>query len=353
MKRNLFLLGLAVAAMTSCTNDEVLEQAQSTQKAIGFESFVNKGTRAIGETTTPVLNGNNEVTGLSTFYAYGYHGSTNDFNGVTVTGAYDGVSAIKWTHNGDPRYWADETYYFAAYANGNSADAIAGVEFTNKTLTISSYTVSYTTAAATKTTSAAPDLVAAMIEEDGDLQRTAKVNFTFKHLLTKIQFKVVNNNNQSLTVDITDVVVSGVKNTGKFVSTFSEDWTPNERDWTVDGAGVENFIPIAAQSLDVRDVNGTGDEVTSDVFYVLPQQLTADGIKVTFTAHYMQGTSEVSTQEVALYFNEDMNDNTYTTWKPGYSYLYTIGLPQTATPIEFGTPTVNPTWENGGTIYLQ
>ena len=156
-----------------------------------------------------------------------------------------------------------------------------------------------------------------------------------------------------MTVNITDVVVSGVKNTGKFVSTFSDDWTPIETDWTVNGAGVENFIPIVAQSLGVADVNGTDDEVTSDVFYVLPQQLTADGIQVTFTAHYMQGTSEVSTQEVALYFNKDMQNNSYTTWKPGYSYLYTIGLPQTASPIEFGTPTVNPTWENGGTIYLQ
>ena len=31
MKNNVFLLGLAVAAMTSCTNDEVVEMKQPTQ----------------------------------------------------------------------------------------------------------------------------------------------------------------------------------------------------------------------------------------------------------------------------------------------------------------------------------
>ena len=111
-----------------------------------------------------------------------------------------------------------------------------------------------------------------------------------------------------------------------------------------------NFIPIAAQSLQASDAHATTDEVTSAEFYVIPQALTnvEGGIKVTFTANYKQGTSIVSTQNVDLYLNKDA----HTSWTPGYSYIYTIGLPQTATPIEFGTPSVT-TWANGGTITLQ
>ena len=100
----------------------------------------------------------------------------------------------------------------------------------------------------------------------------------------------------------------------------------------------------------VKKANGTDDEVTSDDFYVIPQALTAvdGGIKVTFTANYKQGSSIVSTQNVDLYLNKD----SHTSWTPGYSYVYTIGLPQSATPIVFGTPSVT-TWADGGTITLQ
>ena len=352
MKKSFLMLGLAVAAMSSCTNDEVLEQNQSTQKAIGFETFVNKGTRAISETTTPALDVNNTVTGLNKFYVYGYHGNVTDFDGVTVSGTYDANSTdnpkIKWTHTGETKYWANDTYYFAAYANGNSADVWPNVSFASQILTIPNYSVSYTTEAQAATTTNAPDLVAAIKTETGTMQRTGKVNFTFKHLLTKIKFHIVNKNTQGLTVDITNVVVSNVKNIGNFASTYAADWAPAQTDWTTSGEAVANFIPIAAQNLAVMDTDG--DDVTSAEFYVIPQALTTanDGIKVAFTANYKQGTSIVSTQNVDLYLNKDG----HTSWTPGYSYVYTIGLPQSATPIVFGTPSVT-TWADGGTITLQ
>ena len=192
MKRNLFLLGLAVAAMTSCTNDEVLDIQQPVQNAIGFESFVNKVTRAIGSTVTPSIGENNEMKGLQKFYVYGFHSTTNDFNGATVEGVYDANLTtnpkIKWTHNDSPKYWGEDTYYFAAYANGNNANALSNVSFGQPTpkLTINNYNVSYSTSSSNATTSEAPDLVAAIKSEEGSKQRTDKVNFTFKHLLSKI-----------------------------------------------------------------------------------------------------------------------------------------------------------------------
>ena len=68
MKKIFLMLGLAVAAMSSCTNDEVIDLNQSNQKAIGFESFVNKGTRAIADV---------DKSSLKEFYVLGYYGSNS------------------------------------------------------------------------------------------------------------------------------------------------------------------------------------------------------------------------------------------------------------------------------------
>ena len=47
MKKNVWLLGAAVAALTSCTQSEVLDVPEG--KKIQFESFVEKPTRAVSD----------------------------------------------------------------------------------------------------------------------------------------------------------------------------------------------------------------------------------------------------------------------------------------------------------------
>ena len=74
MKKSLFMLGLAVAAMTSCSNDELMEV--NTNNVITFESHVDKGTRAVTNTTTAEL---------TKFYVFGSHGTTRVFDNVAVT----------------------------------------------------------------------------------------------------------------------------------------------------------------------------------------------------------------------------------------------------------------------------
>ena len=43
MKKRMILLGMAVATLASCTNEEVMEMAEN--RAIGFTTFVNNNTR--------------------------------------------------------------------------------------------------------------------------------------------------------------------------------------------------------------------------------------------------------------------------------------------------------------------
>ena len=54
MKTNLFLLGMAVAAFSSCTNEEVTDVAQN--RAIKFNQFVENNTRQVTELENNKLN---------------------------------------------------------------------------------------------------------------------------------------------------------------------------------------------------------------------------------------------------------------------------------------------------------
>ena len=66
MKKNLWMLGVAVAALTSCTQSEVVEVANS--KAIDFDVFTNKNTRAV-----EVLNDQT----LTKIHIFGYETKTD------------------------------------------------------------------------------------------------------------------------------------------------------------------------------------------------------------------------------------------------------------------------------------
>ena len=84
MKKFLFLGIAATAMFASCTNDEMVEM--NPQSAIGFETFVDKSTRAATDVTTD---------NLTAFWVYGWRtkGTTTEqiFNAQEVT-ANEGVN---------------------------------------------------------------------------------------------------------------------------------------------------------------------------------------------------------------------------------------------------------------------
>ena len=74
MKRSLILLGAVTATLASCSKSEVVDVNDS--QAIGFETFVNKSTRAVTNDEGTVTNK------LLDFYVYG--GSTPSIGLKTV-----------------------------------------------------------------------------------------------------------------------------------------------------------------------------------------------------------------------------------------------------------------------------
>ena len=295
MKKSLFMLGLAVAAMTSCSNDELMEV--NTNNVITFESHVNNGTRAA------VTDGN-----LKNFFVYGYYengGVQTIFNGKEVT-----KSGSAWTYT-DPVAWTGNHYYFGAYATGNTSTTVAGVTFASGTLTIPSYTVNQE-----------QDLVAAV---SGDVDNTglanAAVAMNFKHLLSKVKFTINNAATENLTMKVSAITFTA-KNQGTCTYNGTPAWAPT--------ASTTSFTYPATTS----NVAQGGTYAPADNL-VLPQ--ATSGLEASFTVEFYNGSTLFDTKDysgVAL-------DGTVTEWQAGYIYNYTANVAPTMPYIEF-TASVTP-----------
>ena len=331
MKKNLLLLGLAVAAMTSCTNEEVLSELQESPKAISFDSFVNKATRAVTPTDA----------NISKFYAYAYYDADQEvFDGEVVTKR----DTIKWGYD-NTAYWTQNVYQFAAYADGNNGDALTGVTFAGEKLTIPSYTVSDD-----------KDLVADVITKDNSNFGAAAqdVQFTFDHLLTKVKFNIINTS-PDYKMKITALTVTGAKATGKVdVTASGAVWTGDDK------ANAVTYTPVAA-SADTAYIakyvnNSDTCQVSSEEMFVMPQDLT--NVKFSITATFYDDNNQVVATKTftnAAFAGKNRTDNdkkeAVDAWAPGTSYEYTLSLPVAARPIVFGQPGIA-NWANGGIVEL-
>ena len=325
MKKSILMLGLAVAAMTSCTNDEVLEQAQPVQKAIGFESFVNKGTRA----TVDVNKAS-----LKEFYVFGYYGTDSEVfeNSIVKGDAENGWDVV------EQKLWTKNAYEFAAYANGsgdgidNTAttdeDQLADVSFATQALTINSYSLD------------GKDLIAAFASQDNSEGNNQNdVSLTFSHLLSKVRFvyDYTDNGNESLEMTVSNATLK-VPTTGKCVAqsettTWSEHTTTSLTTYTV--PGVTNL-----------GLNDEASATSEEYFYVLPTgNSMGDEILLSFDVTYTdktQNNAVVKTDHHDLKLNTaKLSDNSACTWSANTVYVYTVQLPFAPLYINFTVSDVN------------
>lgn len=189
--KKLFVSVLAIAAMVACMNEETVRLQDPA--AIGFEAnWVENATRA-NEAVDPSTT----TESLSGFDVWGYMENTSGviFEGEDVSGEKGNFTYM------NTAYWnPGHKYYFSALAPMNSENAVvtpvasgvvpAGlgvVEFTN--------------------VKGAEDLLYAFAEVEAPAAGQNKVvNFTFKHLLSKVKFSFTNGfTNPNNTIDVKNV----------------------------------------------------------------------------------------------------------------------------------------------------
>lgn len=304
MKKSMFMLGVAVAALASCTQNEVVDIAESN--VIKFDNAF------VGNTTKAVVGVDN--TSITNFYVYAKKGSDDLFTNENVF-----KNGNAWGYD-NTKLWEAGTYVFAAYSNGgNGAKGDGKIESGVSLETTSGNQIKI---ADYEVGDKNRDLVASVSTSDLSSNNNP-VEFTFKHTLAKIKFTIESSMGDVNKVTITDFEVTGLKD--KATLTFDNS---NGATWTT---------PAETRTIS----NATfGEAITStpaaEEFVVIPQN---NAMTVKFKASITVDQTTVNKELTATIpaDNADLKANMC------YNYIATIkGTDMDI--IEFAAPVITD-WE--------
>lgn len=333
MRKSILLLA-AAAALASCTQSEVLEVAEN--RAISFDPFVGKATRAATEIVDPsAVSG----TKLTKFYVFGQYGESSGttYDKVVYTNAEVDVTSshTNVSPTGNTQYWVPgKKYMFAAYSDGNNQIQTTG----------SSATVSFGNDGHIKIENyqaGTNDLILATADktiETSIQSDPGAVQLTFKHLLSQVKFKFdCTAFPTGYRLAISDLQIGNVPNK----ATYS--YVPSDYEWigiAIDNVGTLSFSNIA--EFDKAQAQ------TSDANFVIPQTYTENvnsDLTATFKVtvkdnHSSNIVSDQPLTTTALL----VSSGNVTQWQAGYRYQYNIKLtPENVGgmyPIQFTVTTV-------------
>ena len=368
MKKQYFMMAIAATMFAACSQTEVIDEVvdNSTPKSIGFNTFVDKSTRA-GVNSTKL----NDF--YPTFNVYGWKSIDGGANWQNVfdnvTNEYfenDGAGTVVYT-SGKPsnewtvtdpfkpawyyagiRYWDKlaTNYQFCAYAPiAASSEVVATSEGVIKIGTETApITVDGKNLQATPTNA----LIYSGFDKDYmtavSTEKQEEVDLTFTHELAKLNVKVQKDASYKSTqaLFITTLEILNLKNQGYFVRNA----TPSKT-WTVSTSSTEGTFAMGAGN---RNLANPADD---DKKYVIEQLLLPQGIKkattasstAEFTEACVHITYTIGTEVFDGYYalnNIFDNANDYT-FEGGNEYTLTITVGPA--PIHF-TPSVT-AWTEG------
>lgn len=289
MKKSIYLLGMAVAALSSCSQSDVVEMPENT--AIKFNSFVNNNTR----TATPV------ETTVNNFFVFGEYGSADNNYGTKI-------------FNNEPstaiHYWeATKFYAFGAYADGEGGkldDAAVSFNANTQTLTFTGYAPQKD----------GKDLIAAVAKHqtDDNVTDETAVQLKFQHMLSRVKFTFKTTDADAYTIKISDLKIE------RAVSKATGTYDGTTIDWSTTIIATDGYAYNVIEDVAKKESNYTA----SDEQFVIPQAST-NTLKVKFTAT-VSGLGLVeksSTFEAELGYDPAATEQgTENTWTPGYIYNY-------------------------------
>lgn len=226
MKKSMFMMGMVVAALASCTNEDVVSIPSS--KAIGFDAFVGNTTKAVTPIDLPGLKGDD-----GGFYVFGgYETLPSVFNNTHIT--WNGSS---WEYS-PLSYWKEgESYKFAAYAP--ALNVTPTFDYESGTLTFKDVKSDMDNQ---------KDFIAAQLLDAITAQASgnAPVQFTFRHAMAMIKISLKNGFRDGVKVQIANgFTVSGINTQGDFVTTTGSAGTwsnvDTKADFTDGGTTLEAY----------------------------------------------------------------------------------------------------------------
>ncbi|MBO5901596.1 MAG: fimbrillin family protein [Alistipes sp.] len=308
MKKIIFAL-LAVAAMVGCAKEEVIEL---NREQIGFgEVFVDNATRADYSSGKPV----------EAFKVYGtitaLENTAQIFNGANVTRGSKADGEAWGCDN--VQYWMPNAVYnFAAIVDGEAVATTALPVTINHTVAdgANNKDLLYATATVETDETAAPD----------NVNGNGVVAFNFSHLLSKLQFNIVNATNQ--TYQVTEIRVTGVAKEGVY--------TVNGGTWAQSG------VTTTELTFGTATVAGGDTEPASETRQILPLPV-AQTLNVTITYDVMSGDDVVGTLTKEGTITQTFAKNT----------VYAVTATLTGSAIDFSLGTVGGWGAENGEITVQ
>ena len=321
MKKLFFFTLAGVAAiLSSCTKTETVEIPDS--RAINFSgAYIGNAV----ETRTQQNPENITDASITEFIVYGgYNGTMTDvFDGESVTGTSGG----SWTYT-NTEYWVNgKTYDFAAYAPAEvSSVASVAADNENKALSFTDFT---------SNASSQNDLLYAYenVPTVVDPATQGPVTFNFNHALSKIRFTLTNAIDGKLTID--NFKVYGMNSQGDYTYQTSS----SSMGWDNVGTPIESTAPFTSTIAEMAAVNASS---SSGDYLVIPQDVEASKVTVTFEATFTNNNGEVLVQNevVTAYIPAG-------TWVPSQCYNYNLNITMdvidpdgSLKPIVFSDPVV-------------
>lgn len=307
MKR-LVMCGVVALALAGCTQSEVLNI--SSDRAIGFDAYTGKGTRAVNDIT-----GGGSASEFNKFIVYGSYANSESQETVVFNGVEVSYSSSSWTYANE-QYWQNGDYKFAAYSDGNGA--LSGGPTASYThddgLQIQNYVVGEKDLIfATQTASVT----------DKTTYNTA-VDLKFSHLLSKVKFTFTETFADNLTVEVSNlkIVNSKIKGTYKY-DTDAYRWEIG-----TDTKEIAYKTPVVVST-----------SYKPEECYVLPQSTAGLTASFTVTVKDELG-AEVMSKDFTSTDAVSLSVTNATEWQKGYAYNYTAELTPavidpTAKPIQF------------------
>lgn len=287
MKKGLFVLGVAVAALASCTQNEVVDIPQN--RAIGFNAFVNNQTKAVAEVETATIG--------TDYYVFGNYGTSGSWSGQSFNNE---ISTAEY-------YWqAGQTYRFGAYKDGAAKNTSVQFDAANKKLTFPNYTPVDT-----------KDLIAAVTGDfaaDTYIANSNPVGLNFKHLLSQVKLTFKTDAAAVYNMTITNVQINGA------LSQSTATYTDGVVAWDPSVASTGTTTNDGYSYTALSNGGKISAEVTSEQSKLVIPQSGTDALTVTFTATISgeaTGTANFTADLSHSIASLDAN-----TWTHGYRYNY-------------------------------
>ena len=349
MKTRMFLLAAAAAALVGCAQNEVIDIPQT--RAIGFDPYVGNTTRAAAKDTD--LSALQDE-GAGFIVLGGYEDDQTYvpvFDGTNETGSHITWNKSSWEYS-PINYWLEgKTYKFVAYAPAKlQKDDLFDIDYADNKLKMKD--------GGTFTADGETDLVVAEGKPRGypvaaEPVQMDRVGFKFYHALSKVKFTFINGWRNAVTLQITNIKLSNVKNTGSLMTSGTM------------AQGSDKILPsVWSGQTGTADYENKPDDVMNTSIYgesyefenfLLPTGLSDSQMKLTFTVLVTnsQGTGPdlgagagyPVVKEVVI------PKDVVTEWKPGYAYNYKLTISGSTfglKPIQFDGIDVDSEWGNGG-----